>query len=317
MNVSRDGQHVDAVIDGVGLIKRFGEVRALDGLDVRVRRGDVHGFLGPNGSGKTTAIRAMLGQIRLGGGELSLFGMDHWRDATRIHRRLAYVPGDVTLWPGLTGGECIDLLGHLHGTANPRARDRLIEQFALDPTRKTRAYSKGNRQKVALIAALATDAELLILDEPTSGLDPLMEAEFQRCIRERVDQGATVLLSSHILAEVEALCDRVTILRHGRALTTATLHELRSATSTSIEATLPRPFPGLTTMRGVVDAHHHPASSGGVRMHLRVASDGVNNVVSALLAADAAALVVAPPTLDELFMQAYGVAPAGDEAGSG
>src|SRR5438874_8866828 len=206
-------------IDVAGLVKNFGRTRALDGLDLTVRTGEVHGFLGPNGAGKTTTIRILLGLLRADAGEIHLLGGDPWRDATALHRRLAYVPGDVTLWPNLSGGEVIDLLGRLRGGLDGRRRAELLERFDLDPTKKGREYSKGNRQKVALVAALASDVELLLLDEPTSGLDPLMEAEFREVILDdQRDDGRTVLLSSHILAEVEALCDRVTIIRDGRAV---------------------------------------------------------------------------------------------------
>src|SRR6266542_1360127 len=219
-----------------GLVKNFGPTRALDGLDLTVNTGEVHGFLGPNGAGKTTTIRVLLGLLRADAGEARLLGGDPWADATELHRRLAYVPGDVTLWPSLSGGEVIDLLGRLRGGLDKQRRADLLERFALDPRKKGRAYSKGNRQKVALIAALASDVELLLLDEPTSGLDPLMEDVFRQVIRE--DQGRngrTVLLSSHILAEVEALCDRVTIIREGRSVETGTLSELRHLTRTSIQ----------------------------------------------------------------------------------
>src|SRR5438270_13692525 len=197
-----------------GLRKSFGRTRALDGLDLSVRRGEVHGFLGPNGAGKTTTIRVLLGMLRADAGDVRLLGGDPWRDGVALHRRLAYVPGDVTLWPNLTGGEAIDLLGRLRGSTDPRRRAELLERFELDPTKKARTYSKGNRQKVALVAALAADVELLVLDEPTSGLDPLMEAVFTQCVGELRAAGRSVLLSSHILAEVEKLCDRVTIIRN-------------------------------------------------------------------------------------------------------
>ena len=215
------------------LRKSFGRTVALDGLDLTVRAGEVHAFLGPNGAGKTTTIRILLGLLAKDGGEARLLGGDPWRDATALHRRLAYVPGDVTLWPGLTGGEIIDLLGRLRGGQDAKRRQALIERFDLDPAKKARAYSKGNRQKVALIAALASDAELLLLDEPTSGLDPLMEAAFRECVNEERREGRTVLLSSHILAEAEALSDRVTIIRDGRAVETGTLAEMRHLTRTS------------------------------------------------------------------------------------
>ena len=205
------------------LVKTFGATRALDGLDLSVEAGEVHGFLGPNGSGKTTTIRVLLGLLRGDSGHASVLGKDPWRDAVELHRHLAYVPGDVNLWPNMSGGEVIDLLGDLRGGIDQRRRDELLDRFDLDPTKKGRTYSKGNRQKVALVAALASDVELLILDEPTSGLDPLMEAVFQDCVMEVRTPGRTVLLSSHILAEVEALCDRVSIIRLGRTVESGTL----------------------------------------------------------------------------------------------
>ena len=236
-----------------GLTKNFGSTRALDGLDLSVKTGEVHGFLGPNGSGKTTTIRVLLGLLRADSGEVELLGKDPWRDAVELHRRLAYVPGEVSLWPNLTGGEVIDLFGRLRGDLNRRRRDELLERFLLDPTKKTGSYSKGNRQKVALVAGLASDAELLLLDEPTSGLDPLMEAVFQDCIREVKAQGRTVLLSSHILAEVEALCDRLSIIRLGRTVEGGTLDELRHLTRTSITAETVHPAQGLADLDGIHD----------------------------------------------------------------
>src|ERR671917_1111025 len=233
-------------IFATGLVKTFSRTRALDGLDLHVTLGEVHGFLGPNGSGKSTTIRVLLGLLRADAGRVALLGGDPWRDAVVLHRRLAYVPGDVTLWPTLTGGEAIDLLGRLRGGLRQRRRDELLESFDLDPTKKGRTYSKGNRQKVALVAALASDAELLILDEPTSGLDPLMEAVFQACIGEVKREGRTVLLSSHILAEVEALCDRVSIIRAGRTVQSGTLAELRHLTRTAIIAETAQPARAIT-----------------------------------------------------------------------
>src|SRR6195256_2916787 len=230
-----------AAISTEGLVKSFGRTYALDGLDLTVRTGEVHGFLGPNGAGKTTTIRILLGLMRASAGTARLLGGDPWRDATALHRRLAYVPGDVTLWPNLSGGEVIDLLGRLRGGLDPTRRADLLERFDLDPRKKGRTYSKGNRQKVALIAALASDVELLLLDEPTSGLDPLMEDVFRDCIASERNNGRTVLLSSHILAEVEALCDRISIIRNGRTVETGTLSELRHLTRTSVSAELERP----------------------------------------------------------------------------
>src|ERR687897_1471264 len=228
-----------------GLVKTFGPTRALDGLDLSVRTGEVHGFLGPNGAGKTTPLRVLLGLLRADAGQARLLDGDPWGDAVALHRRLAYVPGDVTLWPNLSGGEVIDLLGRLRGGLNPRRRADLLERFELDPRKKCRTYSRGNRQKVALIAALASDVELLLLDEPTAGLDPLMEATFREVIREELQSERTVLLSSHILAEVEALCDRISIIRNGRIVESGTLAELRHLTRTSITAELAAPPNGL------------------------------------------------------------------------
>src|SRR5580693_4933342 len=239
-----------------GLRKSFGRTVALDGLDLEVRAGEVHAFLGPNGAGKTTTIRILLGLLKADQGQAMLLGGDPWRDAVALHRRLAYVPGDVTLWPGLSGGEIIDLLGRLRGGLDPGRRQALTERFDLDPAKKARAYSKGNRQKVALIAALASDAELLLLDEPTAGLDPLMEATFRDCVTQERQQGRTVLLSSHILAEAEALSDRVTIIRDGRTVETGTLAEMRHLTRDLVDAELAGPvsLDGLAGLHAV-DLH--------------------------------------------------------------
>ncbi|MFY9848998.1 MAG: ABC transporter ATP-binding protein [Trebonia sp.] len=300
-------------IEANGLRKRFGRATALDGLDLTVRDGEVHAFLGPNGAGKTTTIRILLGLLRRDGGELSLLGGDPWRDATTLHSRLAYVPGDVTLWPGLTGGEIIDLLARLRGRRggkhDPKRRQELIERFDLDPSKKARAYSKGNRQKVALIAALASDAELLILDEPTSGLDPLMEATFRECVNAERHQGRTVLLSSHILAEAEALADRVTIIRAGRTVETGTLADMRHLTRTSVDAELGRPItldglPGLPGLPGVHDAAVEP-SGGGFRLRCEVDNAALNDVLGRLSAAGVRTLICRPPTLEELFLRHY------------
>src|ERR1051325_11109521 len=230
-----------AAIEISGLVKTFGPTRALDGLDLTVETGEVHGFLGPNGSGKSTTIRVLLGLLRANAGDVQLLGGDPWRDAVALHRRLAYVPGDVTLWPDLTGGEIIDLLGRLRAGIDARRRADLVARFDLDPTKYGRAYSKGNRVKVALIAALASDVELLLLDEPTSGLDPLMMEVFRECISEERHKGRTVLLSSHLLHEVEALCDRVTIIRAGKAVESGSLAELRHLTRTELSVELAAP----------------------------------------------------------------------------
>jgi polyether ionophore transport system ATP-binding protein len=290
----------EAAIEIEKLVKTFGRTRALDGLDLTVRTGEVHGFLGPNGAGKSTTIRVLLGLYRADSGSIRLLGGDPWRDVTTLHRRLAYVPGDVTLWPNLTGGEVIDLLGRLRGGLDPERRRALIERFELDPTKKGRAYSKGNRQKVALVAALASDAELLILDEPTSGLDPLMEAVFRSCVQEERDSGRTVLLSSHILAEVEALCDRVSIIRNGRTVESGTLAELRHLTRTSIEAELAQPPDGLAELPGV-----HGLEVNGSRVRLEVDTARLQPVLEHLTAAGVRSLVSRPPTLEELFLHHY------------
>jgi ABC-2 type transport system ATP-binding protein len=288
-------------ISVTGLVKSYGSTRALDGLDLTVRTGEVHGFLGPNGSGKTTTIRVLLGLIRADAGRAQLLGGDPWREATTLHRRLAYVPGDVTLWPNLSGGEIIDLLGRLRGGLDQRRRADLLERFDLDPRKKGRAYSKGNRQKVALVAALASDVELLLLDEPTSGLDPLMEEVFRQVIvSDQRNNGRTVLLSSHILAEVEALCDRVTIIRAGRAVETGTLAELRHLTRTSIQAELTSPATGLADLPGV---HNLQTQNGRVR--LDVDNDALDRALRQLTDAGVRSLVSQPPTLEELFLRHY------------
>jgi len=283
-----------------GLRKSFGRTRALDGLDLVVEKGEVHGFLGPNGAGKSTTLRILLGLLRADAGSAQLLGGDPWRDVATLHRRLAYVPGDVTLWPSLSGGEVIDLLGRLRGGLDAGRRARLLARFDLDPTKKGRAYSKGNRQKVALIAALASDVELLLLDEPTSGLDPLMEAVFRECIAEERRAGRTVLLSSHILAEVEALCDRVSIIRGGRTVQKGTLAELRHLTRTSITAELARPPEGLGELPGV-----HALQVDGLRLRCEVDSDALDGLLSLLTRAGVRSLVSQPPTLESLFLRHY------------
>jgi ABC-2 type transport system ATP-binding protein len=283
------------------LVKTFGPTRALDGLDLEVAPGEVHGFLGPNGSGKSTTIRVLLGLLRPDSGDVRLLGGDPWREAVALHCRLAYVPGDVTLWPNLTGGESIDLLGRLRGGLDPRRRADLLDRFDLDPRKKARAYSKGNRQKVALVAALASDAELLILDEPTSGLDPLMEAVFQECIREVRAEGRTVLLSSHILAEAEALCDRVSIIRLGRTVQSGSLDELRHLTRTSIVVETDRPATGIEQLDGVHDLRQDDG-----RVHFDVDTDALDGALRHLTGFGVRSLTSTPPTLEELFLRHYG-----------
>ena len=301
------------VIEVSGLRKSFGKTVALDGLDLSVEAGEVHGFLGPNGAGKTTTIRVLLGLLRADGGTARLLGGDPWRQAVDLHRRLAYVPGDVTLWPTLTGGEVIDLLGRLHGGLDQARRAQLLERFELDPAKRARTYSKGNRQKVALIAALASDAELLILDEPTSGLDPLMEAAFRQCAEEERARGRTILLSSHILSEVEALCDRVTIIRAGRTVESGTLAEMRHLTRTSIQAELASSVDGLAALRGVHDLVADPGADGGSRVRCEVDSDALEDALRLLVAAGVRTLTSQPPTLEELFLRQY--APQQDTSG--
>lgn len=283
-----------------GLHKSFGRTRALDGLDLAVEAGEVHGFLGPNGAGKSTTIRVLLGLLRADSGAAQMLGLDPWHDAVDLHRRIAYVPGDVTLWRNLSGGEVIDLYGRLRGGLDRARRAALVERFELDPTKKGRTYSKGNRQKVALVAAFASDVDLLILDEPTSGLDPLMEEVFQSCVTEERDRGRTVLLSSHILSEVESLCDRVSIVRGGRTVETGSLAELRHLTRTSVTAELAGPPDGLARLPGV-----HDLDVRGHRVSLQVDTDKLDAVLRCLTTSGVRSLTSTPPTLEELFMRHY------------
>ncbi|MFI9450768.1 ATP-binding cassette domain-containing protein [Amycolatopsis sp. NPDC052450] len=283
-----------------GLRKSFGRTKALDGLDLTVRTGEVHGFLGPNGAGKTTTLRLLLGLLRADAGEMRLLDGDPWRDAVSLHRRLAYVPGEVSLWPTLTGGEVIDLLGRLRGGIDERRRDRYLDLFDLDPTSKGRTYSKGNRQKVAVVAALASDAELLLLDEPTAGLDPLMEDAFRGCIREERDRGRTVLLSSHILSEAEALSDRVSIIRGGRVVDTGSLDELRHLTRTSFTVRLAGPPDGLAALPGVHEFGHDRDT-----FRLTVDNSELGAVLAALSRLGVLELTSQAPTLEELFLRHY------------
>lgn len=295
---------MSAAISVRGLKKDFGKVRALDSLDLNVEVGEVHGVLGPNGSGKTTTLRILLGLLRADAGDVQLLGGDPWADAVALHRRLAYVPGDVTLWPSLPGGEVIDLLGRLRGGLSPQRRAEMLERFQLDPTKKCRTYSKGNRQKVALIAALASDVELFLLDEPTSGLDPLMEATFRACVSELRDSGRTVLLSSHILAEVEALCDRVSIIRSGAVVETGSIAAMRHLTRTVIQAEVQAMPTGLAEMVGV-----HEVVVTGNHITASVEPIGLPGLLAALGAAGITALTSSPPTLEEVFLRHYESAP--------
>jgi ABC-2 type transport system ATP-binding protein len=290
-----------------GLTKTFGATRALTGVDLHVRTGEVHGFLGPNGAGKSTTIRILLGLLRRDAGEVSLLGGDPWTDAVALHRRLAYVPGDVHLWPNLTGGEAIDLLGGLRGGLDRRRRDELLDRFSLDPTKRCSTYSKGNRQKVALVAGFASDVELYLLDEPTSGLDPLLMRTFQDVVGELRDAGRTVLLSSHILGEVEALCDRVSIIRDGHIVESGPLAQLRHLTRTSVTLELATEVPDLTRISGI-----HDVQVDGTRAHLQVEPGHLDALLDALRDTEVTGLTATPPTLEELFLRHYDLHAAED-----
>ncbi len=294
---------MEQVIRTRGLTKSFGSTRALTGVDLTVERGEVHGFLGPNGAGKSTTIRILLGLLRKDGGEARVLDSSPWHDAVALHRRLAYVPGDVNLWPNLSGGEAIDLLGELRGSLNRSRRDELVERFQLDPTKRCSAYSKGNRQKVAIVAGLAADVELFLLDEPTSGLDPLMETVFQDVVREITASGGTVLLSSHILAEAEALCDTVSIIREGRIVESGSLARLRHLTRTTLQVTTREPLDGLEATPGIFDV---AITDAGHTARFEVEADQLGSVIEHIGQHGVIALTSAPPTLEELFLRHYG-----------
>jgi ABC-2 type transport system ATP-binding protein len=293
-----------AAVDIAGLEKSYGSTRALDGLDLRIETGTVAGFLGPNGSGKTTTIRILLGLLRSDGGRATLLGGDPWRDAVELHRRVAYVAGDVTLWPNLTGGEAIDILGALRGDLDRARVDAFLQRFDLDPTKKARSYSKGNRQKVGLVSAFASRAELLLLDEPTNGLDPLMEGVFTECVAEARAEGKSVLLSSHIFAEVEKLCDTVTIIRDGRTVESGTLSELRHLQRSTITVALDGDPGPLAAIDGV-----HDLVADGGHATFTVDSTALPAVLAALAPLEPRELVSTPPSLEELFLRHYGVHP--------
>lgn len=290
----------NAPIDIHGLTKNFGAVRALDGLELTVREGEVHGFLGPNGAGKSTTIRVLLGVVKADSGNVRLLCGDPWTDAVRLHRQIAYVPGDVTLWPSLTGGETIDLLGRMRGGIDERRRTELIERFELDPHKKVRTYSKGNRQKVSLVSAFSSRARLLLLDEPSSGLDPLMENIFQQCVAEARDRGVTVLLSSHILAETEALCERVTIIQAGKTVESGSLESMRHLSRTSIKAEMIGDPGDVSRIKGVEDV-----SVEGSTLRAQVDSESLGELIRVLGDAGVRSLVSQPPTLEELFLRHY------------
>lgn len=289
----------ETVIDVHQLTKSYGRFRALKGVDLQLEKGEVHGFLGPNGAGKSTTIRVLLGLLKADGGTARVLGGDPWKDVVELHRRLAYVPGDVSLWPGMTGGEAIDLLGTLRGGLDEARRKDLLDRFELDPSKRGRQYSKGNKQKVAIVAALASDVELLILDEPTSGLDPLMENVFQEVIGEAKARGTSVLLSSHILAEVETLADRLSIIRDGAIVETGTLTELRGHTRTAIHAEFARPLAraALATL--------HDVRIDGSRLTATVESTRIGEVMSILTPYGITSLTVEPPSLESLFLRLY------------
>ncbi|MFF0815418.1 ATP-binding cassette domain-containing protein [Rhodococcus sp. NPDC003318] len=291
---------MSAIIEVRDLHKHFGRTRALDGLDLTVGEGEVHGFLGPNGAGKSTTIRVLLGSLRATSGTATIFGRDPWRDAVDLHRDIAYVPGDVTLWPSLSGGETIDLLARMRGGLDSRRRAELIERFDLDPRKKARTYSKGNRQKVSLVSALSSNARLLLLDEPTSGLDPLMEQVFRECVREASARGVTVLLSSHILSEVEALCPRVTIIRAGAAVESGALADMRHLRRTSISAELLGDPGDLSHIAGLADV-----SVVDHTLHCQVDSEHLAELIRVLGTVGVRSLVSTPPTLEELFLRHY------------
>ena len=294
------GEAASFAIRTKNLAKNFGKFQALKDLNLEVKTGEVHGFLGPNGSGKSTTIRVLLGLLRKNGGEVELLGDDPWKNAVKLHRRLAYVPGEVNLWPNLSGGEAIDLLGDLRGGLDENKRAQLLEDFQLEPEKKFRTYSKGNRQKVALVAALASDVELYLFDEPTSGFDPLMESVFQKHVKQLKAEGKTILLSSHILAEVEALCDQITIIREGRTVESGTLESMRHLQRTTVIVETERPITGLNKLKGI-----HNASVDGKKAHFEVEPANLGDALDYITDLNVQSIVSHPPQLEELFMRHY------------
>ncbi|WP_353892411.1 ABC transporter ATP-binding protein [Proteinivorax hydrogeniformans] len=289
-----------AMLKVSNLTKKFGDFTALKDVNLEVNKGEVYGFIGPNGAGKTTTIRVLLGILKATKGSASIFGKDAWKDAVDIHKNIAYVPGDVNLWPNLTGGEVIDLFVRLRGSNNKSKREELVKKFNLDPTKKCRTYSKGNRQKVALIAAFASEADVYILDEPTSGLDPLMEKVFQQCVIDAKKEGKSILLSSHILSEVERLCDKVSIIREGEIIESGSLKELRHLTRTNIRLETKKPIADLNKIKGVHDIEEKEGA-----LSFQVDTEELGNIIKYVSQYDVAKLESAPPTLEDLFMRHY------------
>ncbi|WP_100012389.1 ATP-binding cassette domain-containing protein [Lentibacillus sediminis] len=300
-----------AILETTNLTKKFGKFTALNGVNIEVNKGEVYGFIGPNGAGKSTTIRVLLGMLKATEGEATIFGKDVWADAVAIHKRIAYVPGDVNLWPNLTGGEVIDLFMKMNGNVNEQRRDELIEKFNFDPTKKCRTYSKGNRQKVALIAAFASESDLYILDEPTSGLDPLMESVFQECVMDAKREGKSVLLSSHILSEVEKLCDKVAIIRQGEIIETGTLSELRHLTRTNLTVKTKEPMPDLNEIKGI-----HNVEENDGELKFQVDTEELDEVIRYISQFGILKLESAPPTLEDLFMRHYQGAGHADSGGA-
>ena len=289
-----------SIIEVRGLTKRFGRFMALDQVDLTINEGEIYGFIGPNGAGKSTTIRVLLGMLKATAGEVKIFGKDAWKDAVEIHKRIAYVPGEANLWPNLSGGEVIDLFLKMRGNGNLQKRDELIERYQLDPTKKCRTYSKGNRQKIALISAFASEADVYILDEPTSGLDPLMEKIFQGNVKEAKAAGKSVLLSSHILSEVEKVCDKIAIIREGKIIETGTLSEMRHLTRTQLTIKTKEPVPSLSEIKGV---HNPVASVDGLTF--QVDTEELAEVIRYISSYGVVKLESAPPTLEDLFMRHY------------
>lgn len=289
-----------SIVEVKGLTKKFGHFTALDNINLSINEGEIYGFIGPNGSGKSTAIRVMLGMLKPTSGAVQIFGKDAWKDAVEIHKRIAYVPGDANLWPNLTGGEVIDLFLKMRGNGNRTKRDELIERFDLDPSKKCRTYSKGNRQKIALISAFSSEADLYILDEPTSGLDPLMEKLFQECVVDVKNAGKSVLLSSHILSEVEALCEKIAIIRQGKIIETGTLSDMRHLTGTNLTIQTKTPIPNLSNMKGV----YHLLEVGS-ELSFQVDSEEMDAVIRYVSTFGISKLESAPPTLEDLFLRHY------------